>query len=456
MVDRHIRRRAARFVPVVLLIAVLMSVSASAAWVPDGYILSNSSNCDMWARKAGSTFWTNKMSTYTDYYEFGNVSNTYWQGLKWRMKFGGNQFKADVTYSFGFRVQWQCYPNYADFSNASLVLEALDPLATTVTITPSYVITGDPAGHTFYVTGSFTSPVVLDGVLDWVFTLPESVANTSNSSFTVYNWPGEAFVEESSSTGNSEEIIAAINSQTATLGASLDGMGISLSGIHGAVTSIYDYMCGNVTTLLQSSVDELVAIHALLRDNLIPEVVNGFANLKTAVENGFASTALEIQAQTAQLILTLNNLFAHLEGTIIGESNNIQDAIAAQTAEIKAYLEEAFAGAVSPTLGDKTDTADSTIGASDDIENSLYDNMDLAFDNVDFNSASVPGGVLTAITWVVGVWTGCFDQLGDWQMLIVFPCFVGLILLIIGRGSQAMASTMRRHSKAPPPKNSGE
>lgn len=220
-----------------------------------------------------------------------------------------------------------------------------------------------------------------------------------------------------------------------------------MSDMRQVLWAIYDYMCGDMTSIMNSTVDQLLIIYNLLQNNLIPEIVNGFASLEGVVEDGFADTALEIQSQTASLINTLNSLFAHLELVIGAESDDIQAAIAVQTAEIKAYLEAAFSGAVSPELNEDVIATDDVIQDTDTIEKDLAVQMDSAFGSIDFESASVPAGVLSALVWVVGLFEQCFAQLGEWQMLIILPMFVGLVLLIIGRGVSIAGRRPRRDYK---------
>ena len=221
----------------------------------------------------------------------------------------------------------------------------------------------------------------------------------------------------------------------------------SAADIQSALMQIYRYMTGDQNAILEAIRDNALLIYTLLNNNMLPAIINGFASLEGVVEDGFADTALEIQTQTAQLILTLNNAFAHLEGVIGSESDDIQAAIAAQTEAILAYLEDAFTAANDPALSEGAQQGSAALEGNEVIEGELQESLDNNVGNIDFTSYSLPAGILNAVLWITNTFTGFYNKLGDMQIVLTLPLVVGLILLMIGRGSRAIISASMRSGR---------
>lgn len=224
-------------------------------------------------------------------------------------------------------------------------------------------------------------------------------------------------------------------------------IGVAASEISSVLMQIYRYMTGDQDAILDAILDNALLVYQLLNDNMLPAIINGFASLEGVVEDGFASTALEIQTQTAQLILTLTNAFNHLEGVIGAESDDIQAAIAAQTDAILAYLEDSFAEANDPALSEKAQEGSSALEGNEAIEGELQESLDNNVGNIDFTSYALPAGILNAVLWITNTFTGFYNELGDMQIVLTLPLVVGLILLMIGRGSRAIISASMRSGR---------
>lgn len=224
-------------------------------------------------------------------------------------------------------------------------------------------------------------------------------------------------------------------------------IGIAAADIKAVLMQIYRYMTGDQTAILNAIKNNGTLVYQLLQNNMLPAIINGFSSLEGVVEDGFASTALEIQAQTAQLILTLTNAFNHLEGVIGAESDDIQAAIAAQTEAILAYLEDSFSAANNPALSAGAQEGSIALEGNEAIEGELQESLDNNVGNIDFNSYALPAGILNAVLWIGNTFTGFYNELGDMQIVITLPLVVGLILLMIGRGSRAIISASMRGSR---------
>lgn len=297
-----------------------------------------------------------------------------------------------------------------------------------LSFTPTVDIAGD-----IFLRLSFSSPVGLDS-LGWSYDshqyiLKNPVIRRSSGSNSV-----DVYINQAAS-----EIVNAVND-----------LNLNFSAMGNALQDILSYMTGDQEAILNSTYDELYAIHYLLSNNMIPAIVNGFASLEGAVKLGFADTALEIQAQTSQLILTLTNCFESLEIKIGQESDDIQSAIQAQTNAILAYLENAFSQSNSGAMLDSIGDLENTYAPAGAVEDEVMSSIDNYLPDIGYDTFSVPVGVLSAMTWTVGKFNVIWDELGaDLQFLIMLPLMIGLVLLLIGRGSMSyiMSGLMRHRRK---------
>lgn len=120
------------------------------------------------------------------------------------------------------------------------------------------------------------------------------------------------------------------------------------------------------------------------------------------------------------------------------------------------WLDEQYSSAVNPELNgemDKVGEAADGIGA---IEDDMFSKLEEHSSNVDPSQFSFDGGLVSALGWIGGIFTDCFDALGPFKAIVSFPMFIGLALLFIGRGNQAMTSTAIRHARGGVDKKAGD
>ena len=111
------------------------------------------------------------------------------------------------------------------------------------------------------------------------------------------------------------------------------------------------------------------------------------------------------------------------------------------------WINDQFSGAVNPELPGKLHDAQSGIDQMDDFEDKLWEDYDQYLDEVDPSLVEFPTSFISAMIWIGGLFADLFDGLGEWQFIVTFPMFLGLALLVLGRGTQAMASTSSRHMR---------
>lgn len=111
------------------------------------------------------------------------------------------------------------------------------------------------------------------------------------------------------------------------------------------------------------------------------------------------------------------------------------------------WINDQFSGAVNPELPGKLHDAQSGIDQMDDFEDKLWEDYEEYLDEVDPSLITFPTSFISAMIWIGGLFADLFDGLGEWQFIITFPMFLGLALLVLGRGTQAMASTSARHMR---------
>lgn len=84
----------------------------------------------------------------------------------------------------------------------------------------------------------------------------------------------------------------------------------------------------------------------------------------------------------------------------------------------------------------------------EDFEGGLWSDVTDYSAQVDPGTFSLGTSIVTAISWVSVQWVNLFNNLGEWKAVVTFPMFLGIALLVIGRGGYAIANTMTRHGRA--------
>lgn len=95
-------------------------------------------------------------------------------------------------------------------------------------------------------------------------------------------------------------------------------------------------------------------------------------------------------------------------------------------------------GTSNPELDESVSQAGQLQGSLDDFENSIQGDFESSFNDLNLGGFKLPVGILSAMSWIGTTWTGFFNGMGELQYIILFPCFVGLALLLIGRAGMAM------------------
>lgn len=95
-------------------------------------------------------------------------------------------------------------------------------------------------------------------------------------------------------------------------------------------------------------------------------------------------------------------------------------------------------GTSNPELDESVSQAGQLQGSLDEFESSIQGDFESSFNDLNLGGFKLPVGILSAMSWIGTTWTGFFNGMGELQYIILFPCFVGLALLLIGRAGMAM------------------
>lgn len=80
------------------------------------------------------------------------------------------------------------------------------------------------------------------------------------------------------------------------------------------------------------------------------------------------------------------------------------------------------------------------LDAMDSFETDIFNQANQQMQQINPGSVSVPSSLAGSMAWVSTLWTSCFNSLpSDFQFVFTFPLFLGLLLLIFGRGAQTAA-----------------
>lgn len=203
------------------------------------------------------------------------------------------------------------------------------------------------------------------------------------------------------------ETLNQISNQLTDLASSLEGIAqeSTLGQCLSAIRSIYNYLSGDVTALLNEIKTNGDTLYAFLTGNMLPTIVTQLSNIKASIDSGFNNTIAAIQAQTAAII---------------------------------AYLDEAF-GEAGEDLGQSGDDLGGAIGDYDDAEGNLTGDFNDAWSDFDFNDYQYSSGLTSALSWVSQQFTNVFTAMGvDAQMIIVIPAVLGVSLMLITGSVRAL------------------
>lgn len=83
-----------------------------------------------------------------------------------------------------------------------------------------------------------------------------------------------------------------------------------------------------------------------------------------------------------------------------------------------------------------TDQAQDDINSHESVESQWTGSMSSNFDALDMDSFTFPSGLLSGFALITGIFQDLWNGMGDYKILYVFPLFLGIALLLIGRISK--------------------
>lgn len=162
--------------------------------------------------------------------------------------------------------------------------------------------------------------------------------------------------------------------------------------------------------------------------------INSSSSSPIPVLKGFlvntGSIRFEEANSTQSLSILLGTWFDKLIGTI--KANSVSDDDKAAQAEESADRE-----AVSE--------AQSQVSEIKSFESSLNSSITESVSNIDFTIPSSFGAALGAVGFVFG---GLFSDLGGYQIVITIPLILGIMLILIGRGTLALGRIVSSNARA--------
>lgn len=93
---------------------------------------------------------------------------------------------------------------------------------------------------------------------------------------------------------------------------------------------------------------------------------------------------------------------------------------------------------INPELDDKTNEANQIVEDTENFENDIFTSADNALGEIDIENQKLPDSFSAPFLWIGQLVVALFNQLGDFKIIILFPMYLGLCLLAIGRGGQAI------------------
>ncbi len=328
----------------------------------------------------------------------------------------GSNFLAPLT-------TFSSVPQYGSYSAVSRYYSSLDSITFTFPDVSGSTSGGYefavPASNFSYTNGQYRLNAIVSipagtdcedyFTVHFNFSDPQS-GSVSSIQFTVddVSFGGMGAVDSSlGELQETNETLNQISNQLTDLASSLEGIAqeSTLGQCLSAIRSIYNYLSGDVTALLNEIKTNGDTLYAFLTGNMLPTIVTQLSNIKASIDSGFNNTIAAIQAQTAAII---------------------------------AYLDEAF-GEAGEDLGQSGDDLGGAIGDYDDAEGNLTGDFNDAWSDFDFNDYQYSSGLTSALSWVSQQFTNVFTAMGvDAQMIIVIPAVLGVSLMLITGSVRAL------------------
>ena len=93
---------------------------------------------------------------------------------------------------------------------------------------------------------------------------------------------------------------------------------------------------------------------------------------------------------------------------------------------------------INPDLDNKLNEANQIVTDTENFENDIFTSADNALGQIDIENQKLPDSFSAPFLWIGQLVVALFNQMGDFKIVILFPMYLGLCLLAIGRGSQAI------------------
>lgn len=89
-----------------------------------------------------------------------------------------------------------------------------------------------------------------------------------------------------------------------------------------------------------------------------------------------------------------------------------------------------------PAIDDFNDTAQDEINQHNQIESQWTGSMSQNFDSLNLDTFTFPAGAASAFSLISGIFTDLWNSMGDFKIAYVFPLYLGIVLLLVGRISK--------------------
>lgn len=221
-----------------------------------------------------------------------------------------------------------------------------------------------------------------------------------------------------------------------------------LSAMYGDIMSVLNSIYQRTGDMLAAQ--QLTNQYLVSMSNYLQQIAGNTSNIYTLLSTymhylqEISETADDIYAELQAFHSTFLLKVMELIGTVQTESDDIQAKMEELYERLEEWLNTAFEDAVNEDLAGEVEGVQGDMSQSESIESGVTGSMSSAFAGLDLSGFSFSSGMIAGISYVSNTWTSFYNSLGDYQIIVLLPLYIGIGLLILGYSHKIIVHASRK------------
>ena len=221
-----------------------------------------------------------------------------------------------------------------------------------------------------------------------------------------------------------------------------------LSAMYGDIMSVLNSIYQRTGDMLAAQ--QLTNQYLVSMSNYLQQIAGNTSNIYTLLSTymhylqEISETADDIYAELQAFHSTFLLKVMELIGTVQTESDDIQAKMEELYERLEEWLNTAFQDAVNEDLAGEVEGVQGDMSQSESIESGVTGSMSSAFAGLDLSGFSFSSGMIAGISYVSNTWTSFYNSLGDYQIIVLLPLYIGVGLLVLGYSHKIIVHASRK------------